>query len=198
MDSGFIPEFKYSAETLKKLQNQFIGIKNLVRVPKDSFLSKIFSILPSLAGLLNFGGKSPSKVGTASTSVKDAINAAGFASGGFVKGKGTGTSDSILSGLRPESFVLRAKSAGELKDSILASITDNIIGFNTGGLVEMLPELINNNNINTSANVSIHNYSDEESAMQAFLATPKGQKAVLNVLNKNRNKTSRIVGRGRT
>ena len=197
VDSGFIPEFKYSAETLKKLQNQFNGIKNLVRVPKDSFLSKIFSILPSLAGLLNFGGKSPSKVGTASTSVKDAINAAGFASGGFVKGAGTGTSDSILSGLRPESFVLRAKSAGELKDSILASITDNIVGFNTGGLVEMLPELINNNNINTSANVSIHNYSDEESAMQAFLATPKGQKAVLNVLNKNRNKTSRIVGRGR-
>lgn len=194
-DSGIIPEFKYSDATLKKLQNQFNGIKNLVKVPKQSFLSKIFAILPSLAGLFNFGGKAVSTVGSATKIGSGAINASGFAGGGFVKGKGTGTSDSIFSMIRPESFVLRAKSVQDMEENLLSSIVGNISGFASGGLVDMIPELATNVNANTS--VSIHNYSDQESAIEAFLATPRGQKAILNNLNKNKNSLSRIASQGK-
>ncbi len=203
IEAGFIPDFQYSAETLKKLQNQFAGIKNLVKNPKQSIFEKLFSILPSLAGLFNFGGssgKSPSTVGTASTSIKDAIKAAGFAGGGKVVGKGTGTSDSILSLLRPDSFILKAKSVRGLEESLLSSIDSQIFRFADGGnvsseLLKALPELaptVNGGN----QSVSIHNYVDLQSAMRGYLSSPQGTKDVLNLVNRNKNGMNGIL-RGR-
>jgi hypothetical protein len=116
--AGLIPDFKYSAETLKKLQNQFAGIKNLIKNPSQSFFSKLFEILPSLAGLFNFG-KSSGSVKSSGTEDLGAIS--GFASGGKVVGKGTGTSDSIFSMLRPESFIIKARSVKALEESLLSS-----------------------------------------------------------------------------
>lgn len=195
--AGFIPDFKYSAETLKKLQNQFAGIKNLVKNPSQSFFSKLFEILPSLAGLFNLG-KSSGSVKSSGTEDLGAIS--GFASGGKVVGKGTGTSDSIFSMLRPESFIIKARSVKALEESLLSSIDSQIFRFADGGsvnseLLKALPDLAPN--ISTgNQSVSIHNYADFDSAFAGYLSSPQGQKKILNTINRNKNGVNGML-RGR-
>ena len=195
--AGFIPDFKYSAETLKKLQNQFAGIKNLVKNPQQSFFSKLFEILPSLAGLFSFG-KSNSGAKSSGTENLGAIT--GFAGGGKVVGKGTGTSDSILSMLRPESFIIKARSVKALEASLLDSIDSQIFRFADGGsvnseLLKALPDLTPT--VTTgNQNVSIHNYADFDSAFAGYLSSPQGQKKILNTINRNKNGVNGML-RGR-
>lgn len=203
IESSFIPDFKYSESTLEKLRNQFNGIKNLIKVPKQSFFSKLFAILPSLAGLFNFGKGTGSKISPDVVKSLPALFGTAFshlAGGGKVSGKGTATSDSILSLIRPDSFVLKAKSVKALEQSLLSSIDSQIFRFADGGsvsssLLQALPDLVPN--VTTgSQSVSIHNYTDFDSAIHGYLTSPQGTKAVLNLVNKNKNSVNGIL-RGR-
>lgn len=211
IDANFIPDFQYSDSTLQKLRNQFSGIKNLVKVPKTGILSKLGSILPAIIGLFNLKGISSGASKSGTTDILKnfaATGAASFSSGGFanylsggkVKGAGTSTSDSILSLIKPESFVMKASSAKALEDMLLESINSQVFSFADGGtasnkLINLLPDLAPN--VNASSNVSIHNYTDLESAIDGYLSSPKNSKRILNVLDKNRNAVSTIARRGK-
>ncbi|WP_152047189.1 phage tail tape measure protein [Aureimonas psammosilenae] len=98
-------------------------------------LGKLFGggagIFGTLVGGL-FGGASISAGTTAAISA-GAVGA--FASGGHVRGPGTGTSDSVLARLSNGEFVVNAQSTAKHRALLEAVNSGNIPAFATGGLV---------------------------------------------------------------
>ena len=72
-------------------------------------------------------------------------SASGFASGGLIRGPGTGTSDSILARVSTGEFVVRAKAVKQYGTSLLHAINERRLGhvpaFADGGLVTAAPAL---------------------------------------------------------
>lgn len=203
IESGFARDFEYTPETLKKLQNQFNGIRNTVKTPKQGFGSKLGAILPSIFGLLGAFGGGANKVGTASTGANGAVDLAkklfgGFAVGGLVTGKGTATSDSIFSKVANDSFVVKAKSVDSIGLDMLNALNSGKLSFAEGGLASAESALGSSLEskapiVNAGAEVSIHNYGNMEDAVAGHLKTPQGRKSVLNVLGMEKTKARRLI-----
>jgi hypothetical protein len=203
IESGFARDFEYTPETLKKLQNQFNGIRNTVKTPKQGFGSKLGAILPSIFGLLGAFGGGANKVGTASKGANGAVDLAkklfgGFAAGGLVTGKGTATSDSIFSKVANDSFVVKAKSVDSIGLDMLNALNSGKLSFAEGGLASAESALGSSLEskapiVNAGAEVSIHNYGNMEDAVAGHLKTPQGRKSVLNVLGMEKTKARRLI-----
>ncbi len=111
-------------EDINNLAEELKSITIGVEMDQESF-NKVKTQLESLGGIM---GKA--------TIVPELPAAPGFASGGLVRGAGTGTSDSIMARLSNGEYVMRAAAVQQYGKTML----DNMNGlklpkFNTGGMV---------------------------------------------------------------
>ena len=126
------------------------------------------------------------------------------ATGGFVSGAGTGTSDSIPAMLSNGEYVIKASTVGKvgthfldlLNSGRLSNMKLPINKFATGGLVgdvamqttargttTFAKELGTNVSNNVGLNVAL--VRDENEAMEHFLRSPKGEKVMLDFSRKS-------------
>ena len=115
---------------------------------------------------------------------------AGFASGGYVTGPGTATSDSIPARLSAGEYVLRADAVRRVGVDFLHALNGGLLGprwsgprlaFADGGLV---PEVAQTPAAAPSQSVRIVNVIDPGMAAD-YLNSAAGEKTILNVLSRN-------------
>ena len=111
----------------------------------------------------------------------------GFASGGYVRGPGTGTSDSILARLSDGEFVVRAAAVRKYGPQLLAAINSmrfNMPKFASGGMVS-LPNMPRFNmgglvdSLTTGMQYQIPHFAD--GGMVAIPAQAQGRPVTLNI-----------------
>ena len=205
IDQGLIPDFKYRDDTREKLIRQQEGLRNLVRLPKQSGILKFLTgILPFVSSLLGSLGKSGSNKGIVDSPLKFGSNPLGnvnaasgglikmLAGGGSVVGAGTSTSDSIPALLSNGEYVIKASSVRMLGPDILDSINSGRFKFADGGLVApgvaSIPESNPNGlspNVNVDGRVKIINLLDP-ALLGDYLRTSDGQKLIVNTIGKNK------------
>lgn len=116
------------------------GLAGLLSEPlkflKDSLGSGIKGIASALGSIFEGIGPMIDKIGPAIASIgKGILGVFGFANGGYVSGKGTGTSDSIPAMLSNGEFVINAKATKRFAP-LLQSINSGSFGsFAEGGLI---------------------------------------------------------------
>lgn len=132
---------------------------NLVR----QMLSEVMALIAKwliLRALMGMGGS----IGAWASKTHDALFAA---SGGYIKGPGTGTSDSIPAMLSNGEYVLNANAVNQLGVPLLNGLNSgNIDGFAKGGYIGHVPYNNNGSSSNMAA-VSNSNVSLNVSAMDA-------------------------------
>lgn len=207
IDQGIIPGYKYSDETLNALIRQEEGLRNIVRLPKKSFFSRLLGavsgFLPFLGAFAGNFGKSGGKFVDSALPGSGAANKFGdvfarngglikmFNSGGHVLGAGTSTSDSILSLLSNGEYVIRASSVKMLGTDILDEINAGRFRFAEGGLVgagvSSLPE---KNPAGTAPNVNVGSPNIinvfDPNLVGDYVRTSDGTRAIINVISKNK------------
>lgn len=189
------------------LAQLFETIGNGAKSAKDAFADFARSVLTainriasqklaeSLFGGLSVGGKS----GGAASSGFGALIASflnGYASGGYVSGPGTATSDSIPARLSAGEYVLNAAAVKRVGVAFLHSINGLSAGpriagptlaFAAGGLVPAAPAP-------PAAGQSVRIVNVVDPAMAAdYLNSPQGEKVVLNVLSRNAGSVKHIL-----
>lgn len=134
----------------------------------------------------------------------------GHATGGYISGRGTGTSDSIPAMLSNGEFVIKASSVKKYGTNFLNAVNNGsfsripvrIPKFANGGSVQ---DTINNvssgvdsfagklsSNISNTANINVALVRDEQEGMKQLLKSPDGQRILLDFSRKYARVTSRF------
>jgi hypothetical protein len=107
------------------------------------------------------------------------VPAVGFASGGFVSGPGSATSDSIPARLSNGEFVVRAAAVQKYGLGLMSAINGLNYprkGFASGGPVQAEP---------SSQSVSVVNVFDDRE-LERYLMSRRGERVIMNVMRRNR------------
>ena len=130
------------------------------------------------------------------------ITRLGFASGGYVSGPGTSTSDSIPAMLSNSEYVINAKAVRKYGTNFLDAVNNGTFvtikprhQYASGGLVTetareatstVVTELGRGigTNINNEAHFNLVMASNQEDAMRAFMRSPEGQRIYLDMARK--------------
>jgi len=134
----------------------------------------------------------------------------GYASGGYISGPGTGTSDSIPAMLSNGEFVVKANAVKKYGTNFLNAVNDGTFAtikprhhYASGGLVTetareatstVVTELGRGigTNINNEAHFNLVMASNQEDAMKAFMRSPEGQRIYLDMARKYASTTVRF------
>lgn len=138
------------------------------------------------------------------------VGLGGFATGGYISGRGTGTSDSIPAMLSNGEFVIKASSVKKYGTNFLNAVNSGSFSripvrvpkFANGGSVQ---DTINNvssgvdsfagklsSNISNTANINVALVRDEQEGMKQLLKSPDGQRILLDFSRKYARVTSRF------
>lgn len=144
------------------------------------------------------------------SSINAKVGLGGFATGGYISGRGTGTSDSIPAMLSNGEFVIKASSVKKYGTNFLNAVNNGsfsripvrIPKFANGGSVQ---DTINNvssgvdsfagklsSNISNTANINVALVRDEQEGMKQLLKSPDGQRILLDFSRKYARVTSRF------
>lgn len=142
-----------------------------------------------------------SSLATASTSKE-------YATGGYISGAGTGTSDSIPAMLSNGEYVIKASSVKRYGTNFLnavnngsfAKIHPHVPRFADGGAVKSVTAGnvgdkfagVLGQNISNTANLNVALVRDEQEAMSSFMRSPKGQRIMLDFSRKYANVSRRF------
>lgn len=182
--NAFVSMFESIVSGAKTAKDAFCDfarsvVASLQRIAAQRFAEQIFA---SFGGGRGTGGSSAIK---------------GFASGGYVTGPGTSTSDSIPARLSAGEYVVRAEAVRRVGVAFLDAINGlrmppSIIGgrlaFAAGGLV---PDVHVQPQVNQA--VRIVNVIDPSLAAD-YLTSPAGEKTVLNILRRNADAVRVVLG----
>lgn len=157
-------------------------------------------------------GTQQSTVGTqqvqAGNVLLDGATAMGHATGGYIKGPGTGTSDSIPARLSNGEFVIRSEAVkrygtnflNAVNDGTFARIYTKVPRFAEGGLVKEATNNVGNNmaqsmggvigqHMSNTATFNVALVRDEQEAMASFMRSSRGQRIMLDFSKKYANVT---------
>ena len=157
-------------------------------------------------------GTQQSTVGTqqvqAGNVLFDGATAIGHATGGYITGPGTGTSDSIPARLSNGEFVIRSEAVkrygtnflNAVNDGTFARIHTKVPRFAEGGLVEEATNNVGNNmaqsmggvigqHMSNTATFNVALVRDEQEAMASFMRSSHGQRIMLDFSKKYANVT---------
>ena len=157
-------------------------------------------------------GTQQSTVGTqqvqAGNVLLDGATAMGHATGGYITGPGTGTSDSISARLSNGEFVIRSEAVkrygtnflNAVNDGTFARIHTKVPRFAEGGLVEEATNNVGNNmaqsmggvigqHMSNTATFNVALVRDEQEAMASFMRSSHGQRIMLDFSKKYANVT---------
>ena len=132
----------------------------------------------------------------------------GYATGGYITGPGTGTSDSIPARLSNGEFVIRSEAVkrygtnflNAVNDGTFARIHTKVPRFAEGGLVKEATNNVGNNmarsmggvigqHISNTATFNVALVRDEQEAMASFMRSSHGQRIMLDFSKKYANVT---------
>lgn len=136
----------------------------------------------------------------------------GMATGGFIQGPGTSTSDSIPAMLSDGEYVIKADSVRKYGTNFLNAVNEGkfgkikskVLGFAQGGEIGTMSSQETArgtktfaNQLSTSMNMTNH-YNialvrDENEAMEQFMRSPRGQNVMLDFNRKTASYTNRIM-----
>lgn len=152
-------------------------------------------------GIFNIGVNAASG-GSSATMSGDAFAGSVYAAtGGYITGPGTGTSDSIPAMLSNGEFVIR--SAVVSQPGMLEALhninrgfarpnfTSGIRRFAEGGLVSNVPSMSNSGSSTMDSQLTV---SLDSGLILKELKSPKGQKLIVETLSNNKNSVSRALG----
>ena len=157
-------------------------------------------------------GTQQSTVGTqqvqAGNVLLDGVTAMGHATGGYITGPGTGTSDSIPARLSNGEFVIRSEAVkrygtnflNAVNDGTFARIHTKVPRFAEGGLVKEATNNVGNNmaqsmggvigqHMSNTATFNVALVRDEQEAMASFMRSSRGQRIMLDFSKKYANVT---------
>ena len=157
-------------------------------------------------------GTQQSTVGTqqvqAGNVLLDGATAMGHATGGYITGPGTGTSDSIPARLSNGEFVIRSEAVkrygtnflNAVNDGTFARIHTKVPRFAEGGLVKEATNNVGNNmaqsmggvigqHMSNTATFNVALVRDEQEAMASFMRSSHGQRIMLDFSKKYANVT---------
>lgn len=157
-------------------------------------------------------GTQQSTVGTqqvqAGNVLLDGATAVGHATGGYITGPGTGTSDSIPARLSNGEFVIRSEAVkrygtnflNAVNDGTFARIHTKVPRFAEGGLVKEATNNVGNNmaqsmggvigqHMSNTATFNVALVRDEQEAMASFMRSSHGQRIMLDFSKKYANVT---------
>lgn len=173
-------------------------------------LSLIGTYVASLTtSVADIAAKSSSSYATASaTTINVTEQPAGHATGGYITGPGTGTSDSIPARLSNGEFVIRSEAVkrygtnflNAVNDGTFARIHTKVSRFAEGGLVEEATNNVGNNmaqsmggvigqHMSNTATFNVALVRDEQEAMASFMRSSHGQRIMLDFSKKYANVT---------
>ena len=173
-------------------------------------LSLIGTYVASLTtSVADIAAKSSSSYATASaTTINVTEQPAGHATGGYITGPGTGTSDSIPARLSNGEFVIRSEAVkrygtnflNAVNDGTFARIHTKVPRFAEGGLVEEATNNVGNNmaqsmggvigqHMSNTATFNVALVRDEQEAMDSFMRSSHGQRIMLDFSKKYANVT---------
>lgn len=110
----------------------------------------------------------------------------GMATGGFVSGPGTATSDSIPALLSDGEYVLSARTVQRIGVGTLDAVNfSGAQGFSTGGLV--------GGGGSSAPSVSVHMHGSQEEAALAALQSSAGRAMVIDIIGQNRRQVKRLL-----
>ncbi len=134
----------------------------------------------------------------------------GHATGGYISGRGTGTSDSIPAMLSNGEFVIKASSVKKYGTNFLNAVNDGsfsripvrVAKFASGGSVQDTINSVSNgvdsfagklsSNISNTANINVALVRDEQEGMKQLLQSPEGQRILLDFSRRYAKVTSRF------
>ena len=134
----------------------------------------------------------------------------GHATGGYISGRGTGTSDSIPAMLSNGEFVVKASSVKKYGTNFLNALNDGsfsripvrVAKFASGGSVQDTINSVSNgvdsfagklsSNISNTANINVALVRDEQEGMKQLLQSPEGQRILLDFSRRYARVTSRF------
>ena len=187
VDYGIIGEYKYQKETLDALRR---GSKwRPILKKKSNIGGMLSSLLPMIFGAISgaIGGEPEEK-----------------ASGGMVRGPGTGTSDSIPAWLSSGEYVIKASAVRNLGTNILDSINDGRYKFANGGLagpgVSTLPEIDFSATGPSETPVTVNNNTKVVNVLDPalfgdYIKTNDGGKLLLNFISRRSKEIKGIINR---
>ena len=173
-------------------------------------LSLIGTYVASLTtSVADIAAKSSSSYATASaTTINVTEQPAGHATGGYITGPGTGTSDSIPARLSNGEFVIRSEAVkrygtnflNAVNDGTFARIHTKVSRFAEGGLVKEATNNVGNNmaksmggvigqHMSNTATFNVALVRDEQEAMASFMRSSHGQRIMLDFSKKYANVT---------
>ena len=170
---------------------------------KEQLLSMIFLELQLIYQTLSLIGST--LIGTVNASQ---AQAQGHATGGYITGPGTGTSDSIPARLSNGEFVIRSEAVkrygtnflNAVNDGTFARIHTKVPRFAEGGLVKEATNNVGNNmaqsmggvigqHMSNTATFNVALVRDEQEAMASFMRSSHGQRIMLDFSKKYANVT---------
>lgn len=134
----------------------------------------------------------------------------GHAIGGYISGRGTGTSDSIPAMLSNGEFVIKASSVKKYGTNFLNAVNDGsfsripvrVAKFASGGSVQDTINSVSSgvdsfagklsSNISNTANINVALVRDEQEGMKQLLQSPEGQRILLDFSRRYAKVTSRF------
>lgn len=144
------------------------------------------------------------------SSINAQMGIGGFATGGYISGRGTGTSDSIPALLSNGEFVIKASSVKKYGTNFLNAVNDGsfsripvrVAKFASGGSVQDTINSVSNgvdsfagklsSNISNTANINVALVRDEQEGMKQLLQSPEGQRILLDFSRRYAKVTSRF------
>ena len=185
VENAFATMFEQIGSGAKSAKDAFADFARSVMAAINRIAAQ--KIAEELFGGLNKGGGGAGGLGGL---VSGFFKWAGFASGGYVTGPGTATSDSIPARLSAGEYVLRADAVRRVGVDFLHALNGGLLGprwsgprlaFADGGLV---PEVAQTPAAAPSQSVRIVNVIDPGMAAD-YLNSAAGEKTILNVLLRN-------------
>lgn len=164
-------------------------------IAQAATLATAFATPAALVSLASFGANAaPAQAGILSTvAVTHAAAAVGFAEGGFVRGPGSGTSDSISANLSNGEFVVNAKSTARFRPQLEAMNDgggDGPSGSNSSG----------SNGANgadgspiAGGNVTIVNLTDP-AMVEDYVNSAAGDRMIVNSIERNASGINSVLG----
>ena len=148
------------------------------------------------------------------TTLQSATSVVGHATGGFIRGAGTSTSDSIPAMLSNGEYVISADSVRKYGTNFMNAVNDGtftqiplgVPKFADGGFVgdtvsEETARGMSSfagqiaNNVSTTTNMSVALVGNQDEAMEHFMKSPRAQRIMLDFSRKTAKFTSTLSGR---
>lgn len=164
---------------------------------KEQLLSLIYM---ELQLIFQYAVQMATALAQISSSLGATTLAAGHATGGYISGAGTGTSDSIPAMLSNGEYVIKASSVKRYGTNFLnavnngnfAKIHPRVQKFADGGAVKSVTAGnvgdkfagVLGQNISNTANLNVALVRDEQEAMSSFMRSPRGQRIMLDFSRK--------------